>query len=336
MRFDIPAGHKFAFIALDNAGTERGLPAEIGLGERTWAVLGPPVNLPRHWQEWLGSVQAEHLNRATLTFVAIRPSNAVGVLDGENQQLSQCALTLFYSLLLVDVFHYDAGLLVTGANVDGEVAIRQVTTLEPFYRPPGVMPERIGAPWLQSALAIAQGMRVVHATPGTHQRLRRGFHAWTRAMQEFNGEDRLHQFVRAVEALVKPEVGRSKNQFMHRGQVFAGNAQHARERLGELYDLRGAAEHMNPLDAVLAGYREAERGMIGLKRSYESQVLASYVYERILTHADLQITFSSDDRIDEFWAKPRDDQVAAWGVPIDVDAVADGRFTNDLAAHALG
>jgi hypothetical protein len=85
MPFNIPAGHKFAFVALDNAGTERGLVGEVGLGEGTWAVLGPPVNLPKHWQEWLGSVQAEHLNRATLTIVATRPSNAVRVLDGENQ-----------------------------------------------------------------------------------------------------------------------------------------------------------------------------------------------------------------------------------------------------------
>jgi hypothetical protein len=234
----------------------------------------------------------------------------------------------------VNVFHYEAGLLITGANVDGEVAIRQVSTLEPFYRPPGVMPERIDAGWLQSAFAIAEGMQAVHAMPGTHQRLRRGFHAWIRAMQESNGEDRLHQFVRAVEAVIKPEVGRSKNQFMHRGQVFVGNAQHARERLGELYDLRGAAEHMNPLSLVLAGYPEAEWETIGIKRSYQSQVLASHVYERIFTDADSQITFSSDERIDEFWAKAWDVQIAAWGVPIDLDAVAGGRFRNDLARPA--
>ena len=69
MPFDIPLGHKFAFITLDNAGIDRNLRGEIHLGGGTWAVFGAPFNLHNHWREWLGSLQVEHLDRASLTIV---------------------------------------------------------------------------------------------------------------------------------------------------------------------------------------------------------------------------------------------------------------------------
>jgi hypothetical protein len=204
--------------------------------------------------------------------------------------------------------------------------LRRTGTWQPHYRPPGVVPLRIDLRWLQDAYTIAVGMDAVHSPRGSHQRLRRGFHAWVRGIQEYNGEDRVHQFVRSVEAAVHPEVGRSRAQFVHRGQLFAGNTEAARARLGELYGLRGAAEHMNLLDSVLGDYPEAEREAVGLQRAFQAQVLASDVFRRVFATADFHTVFQSDDNIARFWDEPWATQVAAWGNPIDLDAVVARRF----------
>jgi hypothetical protein len=324
--FAIPEGHKFACVVLDNAGVDRALRDDVCLGDGIWAVFGPPFELDNHWSDWLGSLQIERLRRGSLTIVATARSNALQVLDAENEALRERVIGLFYSILLVEVFHQDGGLIIGGANVDGNVSVRQVSFLEPHYRPAGVVPLRIDLRWLQDAYTIAVGMDAVHSPRGSHQRLRRGFHAWVRGIQEYNGEERVHQFVRSVEATIHPEVGRSRAQFMHRGQLFAGNTETARARLGELYDLRGAAEHMNLLDSVLGDYREAERETIGLRRAFQAQVLASDVYRRVFANAHFHAVFQSDDSIARFWDEPWARQVAAWGNPIDLDAVAARRF----------
>lgn len=330
MAVDIPTGHKFAFVALDNAGVAREMQGEIQLGPGICIAFGAPLDLQDHWREWLGSLQVEQLGRSNLTILATAASNNVRILDAENQSLRERALSVFYALSLVDVYYQDGGLIVGGANVDGEISIRQVSKLEPFYLPKSVLPHRINPPWLQDAYATAMGMLATHTPGHSHQRLRRGFRAWVSAMQEYNGEDRVHQFVRAVEALIKPEVGRSRAQFVHRGQVFAGNSDGARKRLGELYDLRGAAERMNRLDVILAEYPEAEREAIALRRSFQAQVLASDVYHRIFANGNLQAMFRSDDCIEQFWAEPWADQVAGWDNPIDLDAIEAQRFRNNM------
>lgn len=331
MPFAIPNGHKFACIVLNNAGVSRELREAVRLGERVWAIFGPPFQLDDNWRQWMGSLQLEHLERASLTIVATAPSNALQILDAENELLRELVLSSFYSLLLVEVFHQDGGLILTGANLNGNIAVRQVSILEHHYRPPGVRPSTIDLRWLEHAYTAATGMVALHATRGSHQRLRRGFHAWVRAMQEYNGEDRVHQFVRAVEATIKPEVGRSRTQFIHRAQLFAGNSEAVRNRLGELYDLRSGAEHMNLLDSVLAHYPAAERETIGLRRSFQAQLLASHVFRNIFVNPGLHAAFSSDDYIDAFWAEPWATQVAAWGEPVNLDAIADQRFRDELA-----
>jgi len=166
----------------------------------------------------------------------------------------------------------------------------------------------------------------MNSAPGQYERLKRGFHAWLRGVQEYYGGDRLHQFVRAVEAVVKPEIGRSEALFVHRCQIFAGTSEVARERLRELYHLRSQTEHMNPFDSVLANYGPLDREGIGLCRAYQSQLLASAVYERILTTAGLQAIFDSDAHTDDFWRRRMHEQQAIWGDPIDLEALAIARL----------
>lgn len=326
MPFTIPANHKFACVALENIGVDRSLRDPIDLGSGTFLLFEPPFPLDEVWRGWLGSLRAENLERTNLTLIAHAPSAVPGVLDGENEQLRQSVLRICYGLFLMDVFHLDGGLIMSGAKVDGAINIRQVAQLEPLYRPNGVRITRLDRTSLLTAARVADGMGTVHSGAGHHVRLRKGFHAWLRGLMEFHGDERLHQFIRAVEAVVKAPKGRGTKMFAHRCQLFAGNSAHAVLVLRQLYELRNSAEHHNLLDAVLPNCVGAALERMTLRRAYQAQVLASDIYRRIFLDPQLQQHFSTDANIDGFWGMPLAQQVQSWGATLDLEAIATARM----------
>ena len=78
-----------------------------------------------------------------------------------------------------------------------------------------------------------------------------------------------------VEALLKPDIGRSTGQFGHRGQLFVGSDECKRWMLREIYELRSCTEHMNELDEVLAAYPEPQRQRIAFQRAFEVDISES-------------------------------------------------------------
>ena len=331
MPFQVPLNHKFGCVCLTNAAVDRGLREPLDLGGGFWAVFGTPLDLAPHWQTWLGSLKTENFGRAGITLLSHRPSNRPGITDDENELLIKDAFSMFLALLVCEIFHFEGGLILSGANNGGDTDIRNVSDLEPHIRPNGVHPTRISEGTIRRAYAVAAGIRSIHSN--RFGRLRRGFRAWHRGMREFHGHDRLHQFVRAVEALIKPEAGRSERLFTHRCQIFAGTSDRARALFSELYQLRSQTEHMNELESVLEAYPPEARGATALRRVYQAQILASHVFEQILTRPDLLAIFDSDERIDEFWTRRRtDEQRVRWGPAIDLEALAEARFSDRLVA----
>jgi hypothetical protein len=326
MPFPLPTGHKFACIALTNAGIALGLTNSIDLGSNLIILFETPFSLNAAWREWLGTIQADRLAASTLVILAHRASANVGVIDTENQALTEQCLSMLYALFLADVFHYDSGLILSGSNDDGDVRVRQVSRLDTFILPNGVTRIRIDESMIRRASIIAEGIRDIHTSGSHHVRLRQGFHACREGLTEFYGAERLHQFVRAVEGVVKPKIGVTKKQFIDRGQVFAGNSAAAISVLRQLYELRSLAEHLHPFGNALASYPPDQHERIALRRAYQAQLLASNVYERILSSGTLRALFSADDDIDAFWAQTRPQQILAWGKPIDLELKATARL----------
>src|SRR5205823_5233897 len=84
----------------------------------------------------------------------------------------------------------------------------------------------------RKAKLIASGLRAMHETGSDFFRLRRGFMAWLVGTRSEQGDTRLHQFVRAIEAVIKPAQGRTREEFVSRCSLFAANG----DILDELYD----------------------------------------------------------------------------------------------------
>lgn len=330
MRFTVPPNHKFACLALSRANIDRDMKEPMDLEGGCWAVFGAPLELDSAWKEWLGSIRVEYLSTCTLSFCAVASSKTLGILDDENQNLIQIVSRFFYALLMAEIFHYEGGLVISGANVDGRLSIRSVSNLESHYLPPGALLDSVSRHDLLDARRTADGIRAIHVPDTEPPRLARGLRAWIAGLKEFYGASRLHQFVRAVEAPVKPQIGRSRANFAHRGQLFTGNTSATQKLLYELYDLRSHTEHMNPLDSGLTQYLESDRFAIALERSFQAQALASHVYRRILQRPDLISLFSRDDLVDAFWAKPWAGWVATWGPPFDIDLATRTDFQRNL------
>jgi hypothetical protein len=327
MPFQVPPNHKFGCVCLTNVAVDRTLQAPLDLGDGLWAVFGTPLELAPHWQEWLGSVKTENFTRAGITIVALHPSDHPEVLDHENKSLTEQAFSVFMGLLMCEIFRLGGGLILSGANNNGRTDVRSLADLESHFMPGGVSSVALSLATIRRASLIASGLRHIDFNRAVFDRLRRGVRAWRRGVQQVYGEDRLHQFVRAVEAVIKPEAGRSAKLFTHRCQIFAGTSASERHLLSELYQMRSLAEHMNPLESVLDTYSPPDHAALTLRRTYQAQMLASDVFEKVLTKPKVLAIFDSDTHIDEFWTRRRtDEQQATWGPPIDLEALAMARL----------
>src|SRR5258708_33178758 len=136
--------------------------------------------------------------------------------------LSQRALSPFYALFMVEVFRPEGGIALSGENLNGLVDVRQPSRIAEHYPLAQFQFAPLRTVHFRRMARIAEGIRAVHI-PGTEtNRLQRGFHAWIRGVQELYGDERLHQFVRAIEAIVKPNEGSGRKEFRLPGQLFVG------------------------------------------------------------------------------------------------------------------
>ena len=92
-------------------------------------------------------------------------------------------------------------------------------------------------------------------------------------MMEYHGDERLHQFIRAVEAVVMPPKGKGTALFAHRSQLFAGTSAPVKPLLKELYELRNSAEHHSLFTQILVSYPQVQHERIALERTFQAQVL---------------------------------------------------------------
>lgn len=321
MTFELSPGEKFALIAIDNVSREE-LPEEIELGEEVAIYRKPPIMGGALWREWIGSLNYAHLEDSNLVIIAKASSRTPEVLDAENQALQQKVLAVFYSILLHGIPHMDGSLDLTGANVGGEISVRHISILDHFYRAAGGRPHSVSEEDLEIAQRAARSLSAVYAGPGNFSRFKRGLHSLLRGFREELANLRLHLFIRALEALIKPEIGRTRKQFRKRGQLFIGESSTNVDLLGELFDLRSCAEHLHDWDCGLEHVEQAEREECGNFRSYQAELLASEAFLRVLLDDGLLQTFRDDAQIDTFWRLPGADRRSAWGDPVDLDAAA--------------
>ena len=308
----IEIGEKFSCLTFTGFSVADVFPGELRVDEGTSALRGLPVGLEDHWQEWLGSLRAKDIQQSNFVLCTTTPSRTPEVLDQENIDLTQRLYYVMYGLLLQGVPQYDKGYTLTGANVGGEIQIRQYGELNkylPSYEMPVFL---VGVAETNRALSIGNKLQPIYQAGDDWLRLRTGLSVLFQGSEERDSGDRLHQFVRALEALIKPDVGTSRTQFAHRAQTFAIANPEAQETLLQIFDIRSKVEHMHsPLDA-LNGSRD-ERITLGSRRTRQVDVLSRFALTHVLESEVLLEVFRTDTSIEGFWHILDHDRLQVWG-----------------------
>jgi hypothetical protein len=275
-----------------------------------YAAPGGPVPLSAPWRTWLGELRSEQIERSNFLLEASRPSARPAVLDAENEELKATVNFVFHGLLLQGVPGYRRGFYLTGANVEGEVCVRELGDL-PQYAPSPDLGLTVGATELQRAFTLGLSLKEIDAGKPRWARLRAGLRALWRGSQETDSGERLHQFVRALEALVKPEVGKTRRQFVQRLEILT--CPEAGPALGQMYMIRNKVEHLHdplaglPCEQADEILRQADR-------------LVRLAYQRVVERSELLQMFVDDNAIDALWARPASELRSLWGPPIALSA----------------
>lgn len=160
----------------------------------------------------------------------------------------------------------------------------------------------------------------------SYRRLKRGFHSYLDGMSGKHEETRMRHFVRSIEAFIRPEIGHTEGQFVHRGQLFVGYSSDMSDLLRNLYKLRSCAEHMNDIHDLYAGDSETQINKKTAMGSFQSEVIANYIYRTVCEKPDVLKIFDSDSSIEAFWKRPSNEQRKIWGKPLNVSAAVKQRF----------
>ncbi len=308
MPMRIAPGEKFACFAFTFYGVADNVPEELQLGPRLWAVRKLDLEL-------------DALRDANFALYTTMPSSKPKSLDEENQ-LVETLNHFLYGILLQSVPAYGRGFSLTGADVAGEINVRQCSDLKDYRPSFGLPPFRLGVDELRRAAGLIDRLRGVDTGGADWGRLRRGLKVlFDGTLMPNKDGDRLHQFVRAVEALVKPEPEKTRNQFAHRiSQTFTLANDETRAILLQLFDLRSYVEHMHWVIDALEG-EEAGRIATVNRGTRQIDVLARAALLRVMQSDALMDAFRSDATIDAFWRMGDDERVGLWGQRLDIRTV---------------
>lgn len=306
---------KFALLAVSNVYTGL-MPSTFQLSDGTWVMPSVPVSDVGTWNEWIGSIRMKRLQKANLVLLVEEASDNPGVLDAVHQHLGRDLSRLFYMVHLRSGIECRSADLLCGSSEQGAPSIRQIGQLATFYQSKGYRRMLITEEWLEDAVALRGGLSEAERVGCT--RVIRGLNTLFRGLKEEGGQDRLHQFVRSLEALILPDIGETKKQFMHRCQTFARAGNDTRSLLKETFDMRSNTEHLHSWDEAVRNYQPDQREDVCWRRTRQIEHLACDAYSRVLRHPELRNHFRSDDAIAAFWKLPDDQRRELWGKSVDI------------------
>ena len=276
MAFEFETKRKFALLAID--GLYANLPElEFQLPDGTWVMPSlPRVADLSIWKQWIGSLRADSLQCANLVLVAQKASHNPMVLDEAHNQLANHLSGLFYSL------HLRSGMervgenepdLLCGSRLVGDPIIRQMRRLSSFHQTMGYRRTPMTREWLEEASTLYSGTAIMASVPGYFMRVFRGLNVLFRGMKE-TGQERMHHFVRALEALILPGIGNTRRQFVHRCQTFALACDAARTALAEAFDMRSDTEHLQDWNRAVLTHPVSVREHVCWQRTRQIEHLA--------------------------------------------------------------
>lgn len=306
---------KFSLLALPRVNLA-GLDADLALSKGLQVTRTLPLPIEDHWQRWIGEIRTRQLQDAGCYLWVTGPTSTPEVLDADNQELMRRICGFLDALLVVETPHCAANpFLLTGANVSGEIRVRQLSDLpmpiRRAYNQKAIL-RALTQQDFESAAVVADALSRITAEQ-QHMRLKRAISAFLAGIHETRHDERLHQFCRCIDGIVLSGKGSGKKDFKSRTALFTGAGHEA--VADEIYEMRSAVEHLRPAESEAVGCADLKAQRIRvIERAVQAEIIARHCLNRILLSADLLRRFESDDQIKQFWALSEDEQRKAWGV----------------------
>jgi hypothetical protein len=307
---------KFGMLTVNNVYTD--LPrSAFQLSDGTWILPSVPVADLGIWKEWIGSIRMERLAKANLVLFVEEPSTNPEIVDAVHKRLGDDLSRLFYFVHLRSGIECESADLLLGSSRGGAPEIRQMSQFATFYQSKGYRRVPITTEWLEDAVTLRAGVMAMDVDKSEFRRVIRGLNTLFKGLKE-TGQDRLHQYVRSLEALILPDIGKTEKQFAHRCQTFARAGDDTRTLLLEAFAMRSDTEHLHPWHEAVQNYPADQRENVCWHRTRQIEHLACDAYSRVLRDAALRSHFRTDTAIAAFWHLPDDQRRTLWGKPLDI------------------
>jgi len=316
MAYTIPDGTKFATLNLAHCSVADDVSDPLALAHDITIHGAPLFKLGGDFDSDIGTRNAEQFKGSNLVLMASRPSVAPTIRDAEWKELDHRVFMMFYAVLMHGIPKFWAGTAAHGGVIGGRPIVLHVSILPPFYWSPIDPMPRVSEATLLSAEAVVAGMLTVFG-PSDYKRLRRGINALIAGWKMHPATDRLHAFVRALDAVMKLPQGKSRVEFAKRLAVFATGSS-LTKTADEMYRLRSFDEHLSDWPTQLAHVATADQPEFVSRRTCYAEALASFVYRTLLSDQRLLAMFRTEADVDVFWASGG----ASWTQRADLDAIA--------------
>jgi hypothetical protein len=310
LAFEIPRDSRFFLLTFTTPPADS-LPDMVQLGEHLFAIKGAsPAPLEDHWRTWLGSTETENFDETAFVIAAIKPG--VGAAhDAVHRWLDDLAHSLLYGLALLGALRFYEGraFSLMGQRMGDRVDVQSLSRPFPFYRLPLLNEQEIDEPLLRRALGLSDAIVGLfkltpqppitfgRPRPQDHIRVRRGFNALLKGLRAESLNERLHQFVRAMDGVFMTPASEGRKKFRHRGSLFVGGCSEKGAILESMYDLRSAEEHLNDWKSAEPDEETAKL------RGTQAELLACQLYAALLENPPLLNTFVSDESTEAFWRR---------------------------------
>jgi hypothetical protein len=243
----------------------------------------------------------------------------------ESRILRQRVLFLTYGVAVTaGVPSFTLARLIFGGVIQDDKPKLAIAQFARFYETSGANKPAADLSALQWASLFSRRLEQIqlarHHDPYIYQRLESGTAALTTGFQSSKPAERLHQFVRAIEAFLPPSV-RGGIHFADYASTFLSNGeeQDNRQMLIQMYGLRSAAEHHRRFDKrALPDVRDPE--VTAMRRTRQAELFARELYRRFLATEIEPSMFQDEERLERFW-KDRAEVRARWRLPLNLSEV---------------
>lgn len=247
------------------------------------------------------------------------------------------------------------GMLLLGAQVSHKAWYShgmvencgRVTRWESTLFPPRYFPNSPHSGYCQSVISgtlVERAWRLAEAINGPLVRKAERFSRFNLGLSTLMAayhyryqRERLHQFTRAMEALLPDTRAFHGGTAIEKGlEAFfldweKGKTLHYDTIGGKvgllkcLYELRNKIEHLRHLSVVLPGYDSQKDHVKLWPLLGKAELLATSLYVRILENPTLLKTFTNEAELEQFYARTPDERLVLWGKRIDLQGSLESR-----------